>query len=73
MMLDDGWKGEHLIRGRRATLAERRSNGMSAVVSTYMEKRRRAGIAPVSRDNHQAFVRSMEIDKQRARDGRAQE
>ena len=69
MMLDDDWKGEHLIRGRRATLGERRSNGMSAIVSTQMELRRRAGIAPISRDNHQAFIRSMEIDKQR--EGRA--
>lgn len=55
--MQDDWKGEHLIRGRKMTQAERVSIDMSAKSMVANRKRRRAGITPACKEQHDQFVR----------------
>lgn len=57
--MTDDWKGEHLIRDRKPSRAERQSTGMSAVSSLSHEKRRKAGIPPNGQKNHWGFVQGL--------------
>ena len=59
MMPDDDWRGEHLIPVGKLSEHKRRSTNMQVVSSVVAERRRRAGIPPNGRAQHDAFVRSL--------------
>ena len=50
------WKGEHLIRARKLTRAERISIDMSVISMVAHRKRRRAGVTPACKAQHDQFV-----------------
>lgn len=56
MSSNDDWKGEHLIRGVKPTLEDRRENGNGIVSRMWNKKRRAQGAPSPSWKQHRSFV-----------------